>query len=149
MPSTKKLRLYLDNCCFNRPYDDQKQLKIEIETKAKLSIQELIVSGKIDLIISYILEYENNDNPYEIRKSAIEDFFKYSIQNVIASPELIEIAKDIQKSGIKAKDALHIASAITANCDYFISTDMRLLKYSDKRIKLINPVDFIMRKEEI
>lgn len=25
------IKLYLDNCCFNRPYDDQNQLRIEID----------------------------------------------------------------------------------------------------------------------
>ena len=29
-----KLRIYLDNCCFNRPYDDQSQLRISLETQA-------------------------------------------------------------------------------------------------------------------
>ena len=27
-----KMRIYLDNCCFNRPYDDQSQLRILLET---------------------------------------------------------------------------------------------------------------------
>ena len=57
MPS--KPRLYLDNCCFNRPYDNQEQLKIYLETQAKLAIQEQIITGKYELIWSYILEYEN------------------------------------------------------------------------------------------
>jgi hypothetical protein len=30
------VRLYLDNCSFNRPFDDQSQLKIRLETEAKL-----------------------------------------------------------------------------------------------------------------
>lgn len=54
--------------------------------------------------------------------------------------------EELKKTGIKTKDALHIASAIAANCDYFISTDIRLLKSNDTRIKVINPVDFVMRK---
>ena len=29
-------KVYLDNCCYNRPYDDQTQLRIELETKAKI-----------------------------------------------------------------------------------------------------------------
>ena len=40
-----KVKIYLDNCCYNRPYDDQNQLKIELETKAKLYIQDLIVNN--------------------------------------------------------------------------------------------------------
>ena len=36
------MRIYLDNCCFNRPFDDQKQLRIELETKAKTIMQHLV-----------------------------------------------------------------------------------------------------------
>jgi predicted nucleic acid-binding protein len=41
------MRLYLDNCCFNRPFDNQEQLKIKLETEAKLFIQQesLYTSG--------------------------------------------------------------------------------------------------------
>ncbi|WP_308891811.1 type II toxin-antitoxin system VapC family toxin [Candidatus Desulfosporosinus nitrosoreducens] len=144
-----KIKIYLDNCCFNRPYDDQNQLKIELETKAKLFIQALIVNGKVDLVISYILELENDDNPFEIRKLAIQDFFKYAKEDISESSHLLKIAEEIKETGVKTKDALHIASAIAANCDYFISTDSRLLKLNDTRIKIINPVDFVMKKEGI
>ena len=36
------MRLYLDNCCFNRPYDSQSSIKVNLETRAKLHIQEEI-----------------------------------------------------------------------------------------------------------
>lgn len=39
------MRIYLDNCCFNRPYDDQSQFKIRIESEAKLAIQEKVKMG--------------------------------------------------------------------------------------------------------
>ena len=41
--------IYLDICCFNRPFDDQKQIRIRIETEAKLFIQEEILAGKFQL----------------------------------------------------------------------------------------------------
>jgi hypothetical protein len=50
-----KYRLYLDNCCFNRPFDDQSHLKIRMETEAKLSVQRDILSGRHELVWSYIL----------------------------------------------------------------------------------------------
>ncbi len=28
-----KYRIYLDNCCFNRPYDDQAHLLVQLETE--------------------------------------------------------------------------------------------------------------------
>ena len=47
------------------------------------------------------------------------------------------------EKGIKKKDALHIACAIEANCDYLLSTDKRLLKTTFEEIIVINPIDFI------
>jgi hypothetical protein len=38
----KKLKIYMDNCCFNRPYDDQRNLINRMETEAKLFVQGLI-----------------------------------------------------------------------------------------------------------
>ena len=54
-----KYKVYLDNCCFNRPYDDQSQPLIRLETEAKLLIQQEIVDNRLDLIWSFILHYEN------------------------------------------------------------------------------------------
>lgn len=36
-----KVRIYLDNCSYNRPYDNQSQMKIYLETQAKLHIQDI------------------------------------------------------------------------------------------------------------
>ena len=47
------MRIYLDNCCYNRPYDDQSQLRISLESQAKLYVQELIREDKFELVASY------------------------------------------------------------------------------------------------
>lgn len=60
------MKIYLDNCCFNRPFDDQSLLIIQLETEAKLNIQEKIKSGDISLGWSYILDFENNANPINL-----------------------------------------------------------------------------------
>ena len=48
----KKTKIYLDNCCFNRPYDDQSQLTVSMEALAKLSIQQDIRNNNADLVTS-------------------------------------------------------------------------------------------------
>ena len=53
------------------------------------------------------------------------------------------LVEQLLESGIKEKDAYHIASAILAECDYFITFDKKLLKFSADSIKIINPVDFM------
>nr|VFK35099.1 MAG: hypothetical protein BECKMB1821I_GA0114274_11004 [Candidatus Kentron sp. MB]VFK77084.1 MAG: hypothetical protein BECKMB1821H_GA0114242_10984 [Candidatus Kentron sp. MB] len=66
------MRIYLDNCCFNGPFDDQSSLPIRLETEAKLEIQEKIKSGVFALGWSYILDYENDANPFMERRVGIE-----------------------------------------------------------------------------
>jgi hypothetical protein len=53
------MRVYLDNCCFNRPFDEQTQTRIRLEAEAKLDIQQRIRDKRIELGWSYILDYEN------------------------------------------------------------------------------------------
>jgi len=65
------MKIYLDNCCFNRPFDDQSQLRIRLESEAKLKIQEDIRAGIHELVWSYILDYENSRNPFQERARQI------------------------------------------------------------------------------
>ena len=51
------------------------------------------------------------------------------------------------QTGVKFKDACHVASAIYAGCDYFISTDKRLLKYKTDEIKMVTPIEFVSETE--
>ena len=51
------------------------------------------------------------------------------------------------KTGVKFKDACHVAAAIYGACNYFITTDDRLLKYQSDQIILLSPIDFVSLKE--
>lgn len=144
------MRVYLDNCCFNRPYDSQSQVRISLETQAKLYIQDLIKSSKLELASSYMLRFENEQNPYEIRRQAIAEYIQDNTSVYIdhnRMDEVAAVAESIMETGIKKKDAIHVASAIIAECDCFLTTDIRLLKYKTDRIIMESPVDFIQRLE--
>lgn len=75
-PEMIKKRVYLDNCCFNRPYDSQNSMAIRLETEAKLSIQDDIKSGLIELAWSYILDFENEANENTLKKRIIGEWVK-------------------------------------------------------------------------
>ena len=136
-------KIYMDNCCYNRPFDDQSQIRINIETSAKLFIQKLIVDRKIDMVWSYILFVENYDNPFMVRREAIFDFARNATDVITASTKIVGKAKEIQKKGIKEKDSLHLACAIYGECKYFITTDDRILRYKDEMIDIVDPIQFI------
>ena len=144
------MKISLDMCCYNRPYDPQEQLKIHLETEAKLHIQEQIKDGKMVLVSSYILDYELGNVPQKERKETIRQFIAdYASEYVGSEYHKIvdEKANEIMRTGVKEKDAAHVASAILAGCDYFISTDKRLLRYPTSMIKLVNPLELISELE--
>ena len=145
------MRIYLDNCCFNRPYDDQTQMRVSLEAQAKLYVQELIKAGKLELASSWFITYENANNPHDIRKKAIQTFLTDNVSVFVSSEkrEQVEtIANSIMISGIKKMDACHIASAILAQCDCILTTDKRMLKYESDKIEVLNPTEFVTRLED-
>ncbi len=144
------MRVYLDNCCFNRPYDDQSQLRISLETQAKLRIQEMIRKKQIELSSSYVLLYENSKNPYLTRQSSIRKFVKENVSVYVGAEQADEIrilAGGIISTGVKVADAYHVACAIVSKSDCFLTTDDRLLKHKDERIRIEDPMDFIRKWE--
>ena len=138
-------KIYLDNCALNRPYDDQTQIRITLETDAKLHIQSCIVKGDIELAWSYMLNFENSKNTNVAKRNAILEFSKIAKQLVVETENILKNANDIKKTGIKDIDALHIACAIEAECDYFVTTDDRVLKYSSEKISILDPIDLIKK----
>ena len=144
------MKIYFDNCYFNRPFDDQRQIKIRFEAEAKLHIQEQILGNQHELVWSYILEYENKHNPFEERRATILKWKNYAVMDVEETQEIIKSAKELHKKGIRSKDALHISCAIWAKCDVFLTTDEYIIKkLADyKRVKVLNPISFILASKE-
>lgn len=145
------MRIYLDNCCYNRPYDDQSQIRIHLETEAKLYIQEMIRDGNVDLITSYMLDYENDKNRFPHKRQAIKNFMNTNEAFYVGyekNLDVKEIAAQIISTGVKSSDAYHVACAILADGDFFITTDDRLLKYQTDQIQIVTPGEFIRRLEE-
>ena len=146
----EKLRVYLDNCCYNRPYDDQSQQRIAEEAQAKIKLQDLIRSGEIELATSYMTAYENSVNPYDTRRRNIHFFQdRYATVHVLETldNEVSHRATSIERTGVKHKDACHVVCAILAECDFLVTTDDRLLKYRTDEIKLIKPQELVARME--
>jgi len=138
-----KTRLYLDNCCFNRPYDDQTNLNIRLEAEAKLFIQNEILEKNYELAWSFMMDYEISANPFYDRQLAFMKWKNIAILDIDPTEIILMRGREIMQKNIKQKDALHIACAIKAGCAYFLTTDRKILNKNIPEIKLINPLDFI------
>jgi predicted nucleic acid-binding protein len=142
------IKVYLDNCSYNRPFDNQSQMKVRLETEAKLYIQSGIREKRYLLVWSYMLDYENDMNPYEEKRNAIAPWKKIANDYCVSSNDILSAGRKIAEYGIRAKDALHIACAIKSGCEYFITTDEKLTDKTLTNIKIINPIDFVREVEE-
>jgi hypothetical protein len=60
------MRIYLDMCCLKRPFDDQSQPRIRLETEAVLALLAA-ESATVDFIRSPDLRLENRQNPIRVR----------------------------------------------------------------------------------
>jgi len=140
-----KPKIYLDNCTYNRPFDDQRNIIIHIETEAKLVIQQMIKDNDLILVWSDVLDYENFGNPFEERRDRISKWELIASFKVEINDDIFEKAKIYMEYGLKPKDAFHIACAVYENVDYFITVDKKILNKTIKGINIIDPVEYLRR----
>ena len=140
------MRVYLDNCCYNRPFDEQTQLRIRLETEAKLRIQHLMRAGEVEYAWSKVLDYELGQSPYLDQIDEICDWADWAAVYVDMDDSIAADGAAIMRHGVKRMDALHLASAKAAGCDWFLTTDRGILKHVDflDGMRVANPVDFAM-----
>ncbi len=143
----KMLRVYLDVCSLNRPFDDQTQDRIHLEAEAVLMILESIQRGKYKLIGSEIIDIENLNNSDEWRRNEISSCMALAETYIHVGIQERERAKDLEHCGLKSYDAIHIACAESAGADIFLTTDDDLRKKTKQRgvcrIKVMNPAEAV------
>lgn len=143
------MKLYLDLCCFNRPFDDQSQLMVRLQTEAKLAIQDSIRNHTYSLIWSAILDLENSENPDPERRAAIAQWKLLAESDISMTVTVEQFASVLAGDGLKPMDALHIASAIEAGAGCFLTTDKQIMRNmkDNKRIRVLDPVAFFRDTE--
>lgn len=132
------MRIYLDLCVYNRPFDYQGQDRIALETGIFIFLLEQIESGKYGLVTSGALVYENNLNTDSLRKDRINSYFRLAEELVEISGSDIKRAIMIRNIGFSDIDALHIALAEKSKADYFITCDDDIIKSYNKNREAIN-----------
>jgi len=142
------MKVYLDNCVLNRPFDDQSQERIRLETEAiglllgRLERKEWIWLG------SQALEIEIDNTPDAERQSRLRRVSEYVSLTIEIGKQELERANELQNLGFIGFDALHLACAESGKADIFLTTDDQLLKLAKTMAKKLqvnveNPLDWI------
>jgi len=92
------VKIYLDNCCYNRPFDDQSQQRIFEETNAIFNIINLsceldyVIFGS-DILIMEIAKIKDFQKQHQVLA-----FYSQTVnQNINLSKEIEQIAESIVK----------------------------------------------------
>ncbi len=143
------MRVYLDNCCYNRPFDDQAQLRIRLETEAKLAIQVLMRADALEYVWSDMLVSEAGQNPSPDTREKILAWRARASVYIPVTPEIERHAAEIMRRGVKTADALHLACAASAGCDWFFTVDKGIYNKVDRigAMRVANPLDFVKEAE--
>ena len=141
------MKLYLDTSALKRPFDDQTQPRIALETEAIVTVLAMIQSGEATLLSSAVLEYENSRNPQPERRRWTSRLLQLAAAQPLTAA-IQQRAIRLEHEGLRALDALHAACAEAAEADYLPTCDDRLPRRFRGALPVLNPVQFILKLTE-
>lgn len=108
------MRIYLDGCCLQRPFDDQTRPRIKVEPEAVLAILASMQAGDVSLRGSEALDYEARRIPNDERRGQMAAILTLANEYVELTPGVEQLAESLKTSGIFPMDAIHLALASEA-----------------------------------
>lgn len=143
------MKIYLDVCCLNRPFDDHMQDRIRIESEAILAILGYCHSSKWFLLSSEVVDLEISKIPDDYRRQKVAILSTVSYSKVRIDKKVEQRALELENIGFKPIDALHIACAEKGKADVLLTTDDALcnsaLKYNNLlKVRVENPLKWLM-----
>ena len=143
------MKVYLDVCCYCRPYDDQSQARIRLEAEAIVTILASCESRALSLVGSETVDLEVARIPDFAKRRKVRQTTALASHWQEISEDVLSRAAMLQEVGIRAMDALHIACASVAQADVFLTTDDELERKargveSSGGITVINPIQWLV-----
>lgn len=141
------MRIYLDACAYNRPFDNQSRDRVRLEAECVSRILGHCDGGEIDLVSSDALEFELGRTPDEVLRNALLELQSKHRDFVRRDRVVVARAATLEEFSIRGMDAIHLALAEKGKVDYFVTTDIDLIKRAQKvesGIKVVDPIDFML-----
>src|SRR5262249_23632996 len=98
-------RIYLDVCCLNRPFDDQRQERIRLEAEAVLLILGRCEGGVWQWLSSAVVEEEVSNTPSSERRSRVRNMLSGAHGTVVLTDIAIARAQELKTMGFRTYDA--------------------------------------------
>jgi predicted nucleic acid-binding protein len=121
-------RVYLDVCALCRPFDDQAQMRVRLETEAVQLILSYVRTGNLILITSTVhtVELSAIGDPVE-RAHLLSTLAEIGVQAEVQLHEVRRRAEELSETGLGPADAAHLAFAEATGAS-FVTCDDRLVR---------------------
>ena len=141
------MKLFLDCCALNRPFDDQRQMRVHLEAEAVLKILDAVERDEHELLASSYLLVEIRRTPDRLRQQEILLTVQSRAKIAPSSDAIVKRAESLMSLGLRSFDALHISAAETMSADWLLTTDDGILKFARRhatllQVKIANPLDW-------
>jgi predicted nucleic acid-binding protein len=145
------MKLYLDVSCLNRPFDDQSQSRIRLESEAVTILLDGIDAGRWEQVSSRMAEIEASAMTDEVRRRRVLKLLPVSRMEL--GPTVFERARRLVGFGLHAADAVHVGAAEALAADVLLTCDDRLLRRGrqiadELHVKIVNPVDWLKEQND-
>jgi len=154
--------IYLDTNVYSRPFDDQTRSTIQAEADALLTIIDGVRAGRLSLLSSDILIFELHNILNAEKRTSVMEYITLCTRHIESSDQMLTLGKQIQdRCHTRARDALHIASAMIGNARYCLSCDNTVTQMRHARcyrrlgkslrqayFSVMNPIRFVGRLEK-
>lgn len=142
------MKIYLDACCLNRPFDDQRQPRVRLEAEAITLILQKLHEREWEWVGSDILFYELEQTKDAERRNRLLLLARQSHKVVGVTNRILSQAEIFENSGFDGYDAIHLACAQQEKVNVFLTTDDFLQKAADRNRNLfsfavVNPVKWL------
>jgi predicted nucleic acid-binding protein len=145
------MRIYLDACCLNRPFDDQSQDRIRLESEAVVLILLRVHAGALRWVSSDVVDYEIGLTPNSSRRSRVAILAQTAPERVSLDDVAVARGAELEALGFRTFDALHVACAERAGVDVLLTTDDKLVRLAARRadqlrVGVENPLSWILEE---
>ena len=141
-------KVYLDVCCLNRPFDDQRQDRVHLESEALLLILQHCESGNWQWVSSAVVSYEVDKIPNPERRNRVKQLLRGATEVMSLSESAVKRGEELKSLGLKTYDALHVACAEQAHVEVLLTTDERLVRAAARnanklKVPVKNPLTWL------
>jgi len=142
------VKIYLDVCCLQRPFDDQREPRVHLEAEAVKIILAGAEAHEHAWISSEVVDYEIGQNPDRDRALKATLLAAYASEKITLEANEVARAGELELLGFGTFDALHLACAESGGVEVFLTTDDKLLKWGQRladelQVRVINPLEWL------